>query len=532
MSITIKKIFALFFFTVLFVAVPANAALLPIGAECTSNSQCRSGDCESSTKKDAQGNALSYCDCSELSLSDSASCANEYGGNDSDWSCKDGIDKTFDLDYCLKVNNTSKITDENVKPPLPFEGTTQPGFFDFLTDTEAAILSSDIQKMVDSPQPRIRIPGVSFTAKEDLKQIEDDGNTYLSIPFLGEYISSVYQYAIVVIGILAVIMIIIAGFQWVMSAGNSDGIASAKNRITGAVIGLIIALGSYTLLFTINPELVQFRNLRVLYVKGVPFEATYAEGEPPATPGTPGYLGGNPMSSPNDKCLIDNFAPGKKIGEKPELVKIPMYLNVADITVNKYSADAWKKVSDEVVASTDPEIVGYLQYMRDFKAKKVPDLMGSMDGAGVVSFNFGKGIGISRHNGEPLKSLSHDMHVLGLAVDFMTRSNWDINWGGTTKGASAKQYCTSYQKTLEKMKQGTYGPELAKDPYRMFARLEKNISDCLDPNAFAANPFTSFPQGMIDIFKKHGFYWGGYGWGNKRRSDAMHFQYAGPCEKK
>ncbi|PIT88691.1 MAG: hypothetical protein COU29_01380 [Candidatus Magasanikbacteria bacterium CG10_big_fil_rev_8_21_14_0_10_36_32] len=40
---------------------------------------------------------------------------------------------------------------------------------------------------------------------------------------------------------------------------------------------------------------------------------------------------------------------------------------------------------------------------------------------------------------------------------------------------------------------------------------------------------TNIPQKVIDIFEKHGFYWGGYGWGNPNRSDAMHFEYHKYC---
>lgn len=46
----------------------------------------------------------------------------------------------------------------------------------------------------------------------------------------------------VLIGIAAVIMIIVGGFKYVLSNGNSEAINSAKNTIIYAVIGLVIAL--------------------------------------------------------------------------------------------------------------------------------------------------------------------------------------------------------------------------------------------------------------------------------------------------
>lgn len=76
---------------------------------------------------------------------------------------------------------------------------------------------------------------------------------------IGEYIRVVYSYSIRVVGILATVMIIIAGIQWVTSGGSSDKITSAKKRIGGALIGLFLVYLSYTILNTINPSLVSLR---------------------------------------------------------------------------------------------------------------------------------------------------------------------------------------------------------------------------------------------------------------------------------
>src|SRR3989338_3420457 len=79
-----------------------------------------------------------------------------------------------------------------------------------------------------------------------------------------------YKYAVAIASIVAVIMIIVSGFMWTASGGNPEMITSAKKRILGAVTGLILITGSYTILYAVNPELVQFRALRVQYVKPQP----------------------------------------------------------------------------------------------------------------------------------------------------------------------------------------------------------------------------------------------------------------------
>lgn len=84
---------------------------------------------------------------------------------------------------------------------------------------------------------------------------------------IGDYISTVYTYALRIAAILAVIMIIIAGVQYVTSGGNSEMISSAKKRITGSLIGLFIAYMSYFILNSINPNLVNLRLPQVSLIK-------------------------------------------------------------------------------------------------------------------------------------------------------------------------------------------------------------------------------------------------------------------------
>lgn len=80
---------------------------------------------------------------------------------------------------------------------------------------------------------------------------------------LGDFIQFIYGYGIIIASILAVVMIILGGVQYMASgsmlSGKKDQVNGAKKRIAGGVIGLTIALLSYTILSTINPQLVAFR---------------------------------------------------------------------------------------------------------------------------------------------------------------------------------------------------------------------------------------------------------------------------------
>ncbi len=46
----------------------------------------------------------------------------------------------------------------------------------------------------------------------------------------------------IVVGAISVIMIIIGGFRYIISAGDSNGVSGAKNTILYAVVGLVIVL--------------------------------------------------------------------------------------------------------------------------------------------------------------------------------------------------------------------------------------------------------------------------------------------------
>ena len=46
----------------------------------------------------------------------------------------------------------------------------------------------------------------------------------------------------VVVGAVSVIMIIIGGFRYIISGGDSSGVSSAKNTILYAIVGLVIVL--------------------------------------------------------------------------------------------------------------------------------------------------------------------------------------------------------------------------------------------------------------------------------------------------
>ncbi len=71
---------------------------------------------------------------------------------------------------------------------------------------------------------------------------------------VGSYLGIILKIAIALAGVLAVVMIVVGGIQY-MSTDSMGEKAGGKERMTNAILGLLMALGSYALLNTINPDL-------------------------------------------------------------------------------------------------------------------------------------------------------------------------------------------------------------------------------------------------------------------------------------
>ena len=72
---------------------------------------------------------------------------------------------------------------------------------------------------------------------------------------LSGYLETVFAFGISIAGILAVTMIVIGGIQYVTAYDNPGSAENAKNRITQALLGLLLAIGAWLILYTINPDL-------------------------------------------------------------------------------------------------------------------------------------------------------------------------------------------------------------------------------------------------------------------------------------
>ncbi len=105
-------------------------------------------------------------------------------------------------------------------------------------------------------KPQVGIPGF----ESDIV-MEEDNTSYI-----GKMVTSFYDYGLGIAGILAAIVMMAGGIIWLTSAGSSDKVGQAKTLIGGSLIGVVILLGAWIMLKTVNPYLLNFK---IRDIKGV-----------------------------------------------------------------------------------------------------------------------------------------------------------------------------------------------------------------------------------------------------------------------
>ena len=120
------------------------------------------------------------------------------------------------------------------------------------------------------PDFQIHIPGMEKLNKVECV-LDGSGNYDCPVPWLGEYITGIYNYALAIAGILAALVLMAGGLIWLISGGDASKITQAKELIIGSITGLIILASSYVILIQINPNLVNFKLLSVRPINKLDF---------------------------------------------------------------------------------------------------------------------------------------------------------------------------------------------------------------------------------------------------------------------
>ncbi len=115
-----------------------------------------------------------------------------------------------------------------------------------------------------------------------------------------EYLNLVFKIGIGVAAGLAVIQIVIGGIQY-MASESPFKLGDAKSKIEGAILGLILALGVYVFLYTINPDIVSLK-LEIPQTKVVSITTTSATTSTSPSRSSTGVI-------PEKACIDCTFIP-------------------------------------------------------------------------------------------------------------------------------------------------------------------------------------------------------------------------------
>ncbi len=150
--------------------------------------------------------------------------------------------------------------------------------------TTEADQSAIVQRLNSQITPRLIVPIPDFSFSEaQISEVTENGVVYQNIdaPYLAEYLAAIFRYAIAICGILATVLMMIGGFQYLVGQ-HKDGMARIKN----STMGMLLLFVTYVILQTVNRGLVEFNAVRVQVVRNVPFDSLEFDDKDFAVPTT------------------------------------------------------------------------------------------------------------------------------------------------------------------------------------------------------------------------------------------------------
>lgn len=113
----------------------------------------------------------------------------------------------------------------------------------------------------NSAQPPECVSGSHYCYPSDVSKIQTKLQVKIggldTVGDIGVYMEVAYKWLVGTATLFAIVFIMIGGFQWTFGGLSAEQMGNAKKRMMNGVIGLILLLSSYLILFTVNPQLVK-----------------------------------------------------------------------------------------------------------------------------------------------------------------------------------------------------------------------------------------------------------------------------------
>lgn len=89
-------------------------------------------------------------------------------------------------------------------------------------------------------------------------------NNLFKIDNIGQLIAASVGTLLIISALLAFIFLILGGIQWITSGGDKAGMEAARNKITHAIVGLIIVGASWAIMILVQ----QFLGINIIGNEG------------------------------------------------------------------------------------------------------------------------------------------------------------------------------------------------------------------------------------------------------------------------
>lgn len=106
----------------------------------------------------------------------------------------------------------------------------------FFNSAQAGLLSASKTNEIKDNQYAAAVTGGDYSADSSLEAS----------------LSTIIRIVLSIIGTIFLILMIVAGYQWMTASGNEDSIKKSKRTIINLLIGLALVLGAYALTYTFS----------------------------------------------------------------------------------------------------------------------------------------------------------------------------------------------------------------------------------------------------------------------------------------
>lgn len=219
-----------------------------------------------STCADATDIGKTFCTCYDNAV-DAEQAGSSFTSDSCNQACYDQGSDSWKLEECTDPDPTNPTLE-----PIDQDDTSDPLSVNTMTTGTSTASTAEEEPDYRVPNLNVPIPGFEKDGNTNngfsLPTISADKVT-ISVNFIAEYVNAAYGWLLGAAALVAVVMMMIGGLQYVMARGKSKYIEAAKTRITNAITGMVLLLATYSMLNLVDPRLTSLDSIGITDVKQI-----------------------------------------------------------------------------------------------------------------------------------------------------------------------------------------------------------------------------------------------------------------------